>query len=226
VIGDAWLDESVSRAPLLCGLVVNPAAPLKVLLGLLETWPEQVCAGMRHQRDLSPPVQKAMLEHPSPRVRGVLAAHPAVDPQVRATLLADPHWRVRIRAFGRSGQRPLPDDVLVRLLAELDDGPPADTPFTREELIGEFFEAMRYDRHLIRLTAAHPRSAVRRYATGFLEVLDEPARRALFDDETPEVRQAAAAYVSYRQQVMQPTTCPASTVTRSGKCCSVHCPGR
>lgn len=149
-----------------------------------------------------------MLRHPSPRIRGALATHPQVDPQIRATLLADPEWLVRIRAFGRPGQRPLSDDVLVRLLAKLDDPPPSDTPFTREELIGELFELMWSDRRLIQLAAVHPRPGVRRYAAGFLDVLDEPARQALLEDEAPEVRVAAAGYVAYWQQVMEPADLP------------------
>jgi hypothetical protein len=175
---------------------------------LLNTRPEQVCEGLRRRHELPPPVQDAMLHHPSPRIRGALASHPQVDPQIRATLLADPAWLVRTRAFGRSGQRPLSDEVLVRLLAELDGPPPSDTPFTREELIGELFDRMRYDRRLIRLAAVHPRPGVRRYAAGFLDVLDEPVRQALLEDAAPEVREAAVGWIAYRQQVMEPADLP------------------
>ncbi|MET8307144.1 hypothetical protein [Micromonospora sp. NPDC005173] len=178
-----------------------------MLLRLVETWPEQVCEGLRRRRELPPPVRDAMLRHPSPRIRGALAAHPGVDPLVRAKLLADPAWRVRIRAFGRPGQEPLPDDVLVRLLAEL-DGRPSDMPFTREELIGELLDAMGYDRRLFRLAAAHPRPGVRRFAAGSLYWLDERSRQALLDDEAPEVRAAAVASVAHRQQVMEPADLP------------------
>jgi hypothetical protein len=207
VIGDAWLDRPPSP-PRLRGLARNPAAPIDVLLRLLNTRPELVCEGLRRRHELPPPVHDAMLHHPSPRIRGALAAHPQVDPRTRAALLADPEWRVRVRAFGRPGQRPLPDDVLVRLLAKLDDPPPPDTPFTREELIGELFEQMRYDRRLIRVAAVHPRAGVRRYAAGSLDMLDEPVRQALLEDEAPEVREAAGGYVAYRQQVMEPADLP------------------
>ncbi|PTA46616.1 hypothetical protein C8054_08985 [Micromonospora sp. RP3T] len=125
----------------------------------------------------------------------------------RATLLADPAWRVRTRAFGRPGQEPLPDDVLVRLLTEL-DAPPSDMPFSRAELIGELFEATGYDRRLFRLAAAHPRPGVRRFAAGSWYRLDERSRQALLEDEVPDVRAAAVASVAFWQRVMEPADLP------------------
>lgn len=207
MIGDAWLERCSSPSPLLRGLARNPVAPVNVLLRLVDSWPEQACDGLRRRRELPPPVRDAMLHHPSPRIRGALATHPQVDPLARAKLLADPAWRVRMRAFGRPGQEPLPDDVLVRLLTEL-DGPPSDMPFGREELIGELFEATRYDRRLFRLAAAHPRAGVRRFAAGSLYWLDDRSRQALLEDEVPDVRAAAVASVAHRQQVMEPADLP------------------
>ncbi|MGC9665552.1 hypothetical protein ACNTMW_03240 [Planosporangium sp. 12N6] len=204
---EAQLDERISPAPLLRGLARNPASPIDVLLRLVAEYPEQVRDGLRRRRDIPPPLRDAMLRHPSPRIRGALATHVRLDPETRAVLLADPDYLVRMWAFGRPGQRPVPDAVLVRLLAELDDPPPG-TLFNRVELLSELFHAMRYDRHLIGLAAAHPRPGVRGYAAGFLDVLDEPARRALLDDEAPEVRQAVAAHVAYRQRVMKPADLP------------------
>ncbi|MEH1167748.1 hypothetical protein V6V47_20420 [Micromonospora sp. CPCC 205539] len=191
------------------GLARNPAAPVGVLLRLIEAWPDEAAAGLVDRRELPPLVQDAMLRHPSPLIRGALASHAQVDPQIRATLLADPAWRVRLRAFGRPGQRPLSDEVLVWLLAELDGEPPPDTPMTRAELIGELFMIMRYGRRLIRLAAAHPRPGVRRQVAGFLDVLDEPARQALLTDEATEVREAATRHVAHREQVMEPADLPA-----------------
>ncbi|MFF0154531.1 hypothetical protein [Micromonospora sp. NPDC005203] len=178
-----------------------------MLLRLVELWPEQACEGLRRRRELPPPVRDVMLRHPSPTIRGALASHPQVDPLARAHLLADPAWRVRHRAFGRPGQAPLPDDVLVRLLTELDD-PPSDVPFSREELIDELFGAMGYDRRLFRLAAAHPRPGVRRFAAGSAIWLDERSRRALLEDEVPEVRAAAVASDARRHQVMEPADLP------------------
>lgn len=204
---DTWLKQSSSPSPLLRGLARNLAAPADVLLRLVTTWPEQACEGLRRRRELPPPVRNAMLHHPSHRIRGALATHAQVDPLARARLLADPAWQVRIRAFGRPGQDPLPDDVLVGLLAEL-DGPPSDMPFSREELFGELFEAMGYDRRLFRLAAAHTRPGVRRFAAVSLYWLDERSRQALLEDEVPEVRAAAEASVAHRQQMMVPADLP------------------
>lgn len=207
MIGDASLDRCPSPSPLLRGLASNPATPVAVLLRLLDSWPEQVFEGLCRRRELPPPVRDAMLHHPSPRIRSALAAHPQVDALARTELLADPQWRVRMRAFGRPGQEPLPDDVLVGLLTEL-DGPPPDMPFTREELIGELFEATGRDRRLLRLAAAHPRPGVRRFAASSLDWLDDATRRALLEDEVPEVRAAATKSVAHGQQVMEPGDLP------------------
>ncbi|SCL21131.1 hypothetical protein GA0074692_1096 [Micromonospora pallida] len=192
---------------MLRGLARNPAASVTVLLRLVEAWPEQACEGLRRRRVLPLPVRDAMLRHPSPRVRAALAAHPHVDAVARAELLADPVWRVRLSAFGQPGQEPLPDDALMRLLAELDD-PPSDMLFIREELFGELCHATGYELRLFRLAAAHPRPGVRGFAAGFLYLLDERSCQALLEDEAPEVRAAAAAAVAHRQQVMQPADLP------------------
>jgi hypothetical protein len=207
MVGDARSDSS-SPAPLLCGLARDPAAPVQVLLRLLETWPSQAGEGLRRRRDLPPPVQEAMLRHPAPGVRATLAAHPQVDPQVRGVLVFDPRWGVRMRAFGRAGQRPLTDEVLMRLLADLDD-PPPEAPATSMELISELLEGMRWDPRLFRLAATHPRPGVRRLAARNLEVLDRPAQQALLGDLEPDVWQVAAESEAYRQRVMQPADLPA-----------------
>lgn len=205
--GDAWLDRCPAPSPLLAGLAMNPAAPIEVLLRLVDEWPEQVCGGLRRRRELPPPVRNAMLRHPSPRIRGVLARHPQVDPSARTELLADPEWLVRIRAFGSEGQEPLPDDVVVNLLGVL-EGLPSDAPFTSAELMIELLDAMRHDQRRFRLVIGHPRPGVRRYATTFWSLLDERSRRALLEDQEPEVREAALAAVAYEQQVMEPADLP------------------
>ncbi|MFC4110770.1 hypothetical protein ACFOX0_33270, partial [Micromonospora zhanjiangensis] len=189
-------------------LARNPAAPVDVLLRLLETAPDDIAGTLGRRPDLPPPVRDAMLRHLSPRIRGALAAHPRVDPQAREVLLADPQWRVRIRAWGNRDQRPLSDEALTRLLAELDDPPPPDVPFTREELLGELFTSAAAGPRLRTLAAKHSRPGVRRYAAGFLTALDEPTRQALLTDETSEVRQVAADAVAYREQLMEPADLP------------------
>jgi hypothetical protein len=205
--GDAWLDEP-GTPPLLRGLVHNPAVPVPVLLRLLETRPGEICAGLRSRPELPEAVSGAMLRHPSARIRGALAAHPAVDPRTRAVLLSDPEWKVRLRAFGRPGQRPLSDEVMVRLLAEVDD-PAPDTPLTGGELVAELLHATGDEPRLIRLAAGHPRAGVRRIAAGFLHLVPTRQRRALLDDDDPTVRRAAAAWVAHRDRVMTPADLPA-----------------
>ncbi|MEU1587046.1 hypothetical protein [Micromonospora sp. NPDC005710] len=207
MVGDARSDGCSTPSLLLGGLAMNPAAPADVLLRLIEGWPEEACDGLSRRRELPPPVRDAMLHHPSPRIRGALAAHPQVDPSARTRMLADPVGWMRRRAFGRPGQQSLPDEVLVRLLTHL-DGPPSDTPFTREELIGELFEAMGNDRRLFQLAATHQRSGVRRFVANSVYWRDETSHQALLKDEAPEVREAAMASDAHRQQVMEPADLP------------------
>ncbi|SBT37317.1 hypothetical protein [Micromonospora auratinigra] len=88
--------EAEPTTSVLRGLARNPAAPDEVLLRLLALWPDQAYAGLSRRAELPPRVRDAMPRHPSPRVRGALAARPAVDARTRAALLADPAWRVRL----------------------------------------------------------------------------------------------------------------------------------
>ncbi|GAA2393917.1 HEAT repeat domain-containing protein [Dactylosporangium salmoneum] len=192
-------------APLVHGLARNPAAPADLLLHLLRTCPELACVGLRDRGALPGRVQDVMSLHPSRQVRGTLAEHPDVAPAIRTRLLADPDWRVRIRAFGRRGQRPLPDEVLIQLLAELPQPSPS-MPHTSEELFGELFEATRYDRHLVHLAATHSDPEVRRRVAVLAVWRDD--LRTLLTDPVPEVRTAAAESLAEHERVMQPTDLP------------------
>ena len=201
----AMTQRAPAFAPLMHGLARNPAVPVDLLLCLLRTWPGPACVGLRDRCALPGPVQDVMSLHPSWQVRGTLAEHRDVAPAIRALLLADPDWRVRVRAFGRPGQRPLPDEVLVQLLAELHQPTPG-MPYTSEELFVELFEAMRYDRRLFHLAATHSDVEVRRHVAvlaGWRADL-----RTLLTDSSPEVRTAAAESVAERERVMQPTDLP------------------
>ncbi|MET7397411.1 hypothetical protein ABZS66_28385 [Dactylosporangium sp. NPDC005572] len=188
------------------GLARNPSATAEVLRRLLRTHPDAACEGLRDRADLPRPVQEAMAAHPAPAVRMALARHPLADPDLRARLLDDPDWRVRIRAFGRRGQRPLPDAAVTRVLTELPRWAPA-TRATADELLAEFFEANAYSGQPLRLAAAHPDPWVRRYAAGFAGRRDE--LRTLLGDPDPSVREAAAHAVAEDARVMQPADLPA-----------------
>jgi hypothetical protein len=180
-----------------------------VLLRLLELAPAAACQGLAGRRHLPRPVQEAMLAHSSTEVRTALARHPHVLPDVRSLLLADPDWRVTVRAFGSPGQQPLSDEVLNSLLTRIEvDAPCPIELFTSAELFEELWVAMRYDRRLHRLAAAHPNPQVRRYAAAVPYLLDESSRAALTADPVPEIREIIIAALAEEQRVMRPADLP------------------
>lgn len=202
------MDQSRSAESTLRGLARNPAAAQDVLLGLLEAAPSPACQGLKDRRDLPRPVQEAMLRHPDRVVRGTLAAHPRADPDLRSRLLADPDWWVAVRAFGSPGHQPLSDEVLIWLLARIEEPGPRSILST-EELIGELLDAVGWDPRLYRLRATHPDARVRRRAA---EVTcwrdDESSRAALLADPVPEIRSVTAAAIAESERPMQPADLP------------------
>jgi hypothetical protein len=200
---DMQVDRSISTS-LVRGLAQNPAVPIDVLLLLLQTWPEQAGDGLRRRRELPVPVQNALVHHPLPSVRRMLAKHPDVDPQIRGQLLTDPDWLICDAAFGVPGQRPLTDDALMQLFTRLDE-PFEDEVFTSAELREDLFASMPRDfRRLVRLAATHPRPGVRLIATENPQLLGESLLQALLTDSVPEVRAAAASWLEEHQRVRQP----------------------
>jgi hypothetical protein len=188
------------------GLARNPAAPVEVLLRLLEVAPAEAADGLELRADLPLPVQQAMLRHPARGMRGTLARHPGVDPGIRAGLLADPDPVLASQAFGTFGQPPLADDVLGRLLLRIEDEP--SRLFTPEELWGELTMPVRFSKRLHLVAAAHPDPRVRRRAADVADWLDEPARTALLADPVPEVREVAAAAVAEARREREPADLP------------------
>jgi hypothetical protein len=182
-------------------------APLEVLLRLLQVAPSPACQGLKDRRDLPRPVQDAMVHHPSRGVRGALAQHPQIDPEIRGRLLADPDWRVTVRAFGSPGQQPLSDDLLNSLLTRIED-PSPEALLTGTELFEELWMAMRFDQRLYRLAAGHPDPRVRRHAAAVPQWLDESSREALMADPVPEIRATIVAATAEDQRVMQPADLP------------------
>jgi hypothetical protein len=185
------------------GLARNPAAPVDVLLRLLEADPRAAAAGLTKRRDLPLPVQEAMLRHPLRLVRRTLAEHPAIDGEVRGRLLAGEDWMVATGALGRPGQPPLTDDVLSRLLSRIEDDP--GELHTREELLSELADAMWWYQ---RVAAGHSDPRIRHRAASVAPWLDEAARAALLADPVPEIRVTAAAAVAEEQRVMQSADLP------------------
>ncbi|GIH04054.1 hypothetical protein Rhe02_21210 [Rhizocola hellebori] len=205
--GDAWLDESPFPIARLAGLARNPTAPTGLLIELMRHWPDHAAGWLRRRAILEPPLQDAMQGHHSARIRGALASHPDVSPSLRAALLNDESWRVRTRAFGRPEQRPLSDETLTQLLADLDQ-PPRGVPMTRDELLNELLWADRHDGRLLELAARHPRPGIRQLAAQYLNVLHEDSRQALLDDPVVEVRSAAADNAEFWRQQMLPADLP------------------
>ena len=189
------------------GLARNSAAPAGVLLRLLDAAPAAAARGLAVHPGLPLPVQEAMAAHPALAVRGALAERPDVDPAIRLRLLHDPHWRVAVRAFGRPGQPPLPDDVLSDLLLAFEQEPREGLYFVNE-LWGEVLDAVHYDVRPYRVAAVHADPRVRRHAAQVAYRLDEAHRAALLADPVPEVRAAAAAAIAEDERVMQPADLP------------------
>jgi hypothetical protein len=92
-------------------------------------------------------------------------------------------------------------------LTRIED-PPPEALMTRGELFSELWIAMRYDRRLYRLAAAHPDPRVRRHAAAVPSWLDESSREALMADPVSEVRATIVAATAEDQRVMQPTDLP------------------
>ncbi|MFG3604817.1 hypothetical protein [Micromonospora chersina] len=207
--GNLWLDGPAGD-PVARGLAGNPAAPLDVLLRLLDNHPEAVPAAFRRRADLPPAVVAAATRHPSARVRGALAANPHVDPAIRLRLLDDPDHRV----FGLVREDPdleLPDRPFMPYLDRLVD------QFRRDlmapaELRGEVIEVGIRDRRAVRVVATHTEPLVRAAAVELLggvnETSREQLRQALLHDHVPEVRAATAHFYAERERVQEPADLP------------------
>lgn len=195
----------MERDAVVRGLMQNPAAPIEVLMRLLTQWPEAAIEGLGDRPTLPSAMQETLAGHESPAVRRALAEHADVDPGIRARLLEDPDRSVRMSAFGRRGQRPLPDDVLVRLMARL-CRPPADSLYTVEELMSELFRAMGEGWRGQELAIAHPDRAVRLHMATGLGRYDvfEP----LLHDPDPEVAAVAAEALAAYLRPLQPADLP------------------
>lgn len=170
----------------LAGLALNPAAPLDVLLRLLESGDGAVVSALcRRRRTFPEELVEAIVHHDAPRVRGAFARNPHVSGELRGRLVEDEHWLVRLRLASGPGwdawPRHLPDWVLDRMYTTYDgDG--------LQELIASRQAPLR----VLLANSAHPMASVRRYGTGMWSLLPEERRAALLSDPHPDVRATAA----------------------------------
>ncbi|MFK0167970.1 translation initiation factor 2 [Streptomyces sp. NPDC090306] len=192
------------------GLALNPAAPATLLLRLLRpehagAWP----ALARRRAEFPPGVLAAVVAHPHRDVRAALARNPHVDPAARGLLVDDPDPLVRAllcgpprgtytaaatrspaRAHhplpaGARPVRPLPDDVIDRVLTTYDD-----------ESVAELIVSGQIPYRVRRAYGSHPSPRVRRLAAGRWEHLSEDERAALLADPDAEVRESARTRLS------------------------------
>ncbi|MEU9863334.1 translation initiation factor 2 [Streptomyces sp. NPDC047971] len=171
---------------ILQGLAVNPAAPVDVLLRLLDSGDGAVHSSLcRQRREIPDEVVAAILAHPNPRTRGGLARNPYVPGELRGLVVDDEFWLVRAKLAGGPGDdawpRHLPDHVIERMY----------TTYDGQELT-ELIVSRQVPRRIPVAYASHPSAALRRYGTGAWGSLTEERRAALLDDPDPEIRASAA----------------------------------
>ncbi|WP_433113464.1 hypothetical protein [Micromonospora sp. CA-246542] len=207
--GDLWLDGPAGD-PVARGLAGNPAAPVDVLLRLLDNHAEAVPAAFRRRADLPPAVVAAAIRHPVARVRGALAANPHVDPVIRLRLLDDPERRV-FELVREDPDLALPDRAFLRSLDRLVEQFRQGI-MTSDELRGEAFEFGIRDRRAVPVVATHPEPLVRAAAVDLLgnvpETSREQLRETLLHDDVPEIRAATAHFYAERERVQEPADLP------------------
>ncbi len=207
--GNPWLDGPAGD-PVARGLAGNPAAPVDVLLRLLDNHAEAVPAAFRRRADLPSAVVAAAMRHPVARVRGALAANPHVDPVIRLRLLDDPERRV-VDLVRADPDLALPDRAFLPYLDRLVEQFRRDL-LTAVELRGEVIEVGIRDQRSVSAVATHPEPLVRAAAVDLLGLVRETSRNrlreALLQDDVPEVRAATAHFFAERERVQEPADLP------------------
>ncbi|MFI5930069.1 hypothetical protein ACIA3K_29410 [Micromonospora sp. NPDC051543] len=209
VRGDLWLDGPAGD-PVARGLAGNPAAPVDVLLRLLDNHAEAVPAAFRRRADLPPAVVAAAIRHPLARVRGAIAANPHVDPELRLRLLDDPERRV-FELVREDPDLALPDRAFLRSLDRFVEYFRRGL-MTSDDLRGEAFEFGIRDRRAVPVVATHPEPLVRAAAVDLLgnvpETSREQLRETLRHDDVPEIQAAIAHFYAERERVQEPADLP------------------
>ncbi|WP_254710899.1 hypothetical protein [Streptomyces lunaelactis] len=131
------------------GVAVNPAAPVDVLLRLLEPEYEAVRSPLcTDRREFPEEVVDAIAGHPELRVRAAFTQNPHIDGEQHGRLVDDPEWIIRAKLAGLAGSFADAEDPLVRLPATFDPGlsPAVADRLTRDQ-----------DRSVRAAAARHPR---------------------------------------------------------------------
>lgn len=196
------------RDEILRGVAMNAGAPADVLLRLLAVEAQTCWDALCTERDLPPELVDAVLAHPDHLVRRRIGGNPHLDPAQRARLLDDPDPKTAaalLRGPRRwpagTSPRPLPDDVLRRLLA----APP--TIMTVRDVIDELTFA-HFGRQACEVAATHPLPEVRAEACGHRHGLSAERWLALQRDPDPRVRAAAAEVLAREAVVLAPADLP------------------
>ncbi|WP_144119121.1 hypothetical protein [Catellatospora sichuanensis] len=196
------------REEILCGVAANHGAPVDVLLRLLATEAQACWDVLCTERDLPEELLDAVLAHPDRRVRKRIADNPHLGPGQRARLIdhPDPMTAVAVIRDPRqwpagTSPRPLPDDVIRRLLG---------TPhplLSPGELLDELTFTL-FGRQACEVAATHPLPVIRAAACGYRRALSDERWLALQRDPDQQVRAAAADVIAYHAQVMEPADLP------------------
>lgn len=171
--------------------------PADALLHLLRARPDALGRGIFGRATLPKPVQEAMAVHPSRKIRSALAGHPDADLVLRAALLTDDDWLVRLNVLTARDHPPLPADALIRVMSEACD-------LTAESLLTapEFFEEILFaPPSRLDFAARHPDPRVRLHVT-------YARSEMLLDDPDPQVATAAAEAHTERNRPRVPADLP------------------
>ncbi|GAA1378821.1 translation initiation factor 2 [Catellatospora chokoriensis] len=181
------------REEILSGVAANPGAPVDVLLRLLAVEAQACWDVLCIERDLPVEVVDAVLSHPDRAVRRRISRNHHLAPAQRARLIDDPDPMTPATLIYEPGQwptgtvpRPLPDDVVRRLLA---------TSFpllSAAELLSEL-AFTHFGRQTCEIAATHPLPGIRALACGYRGAVSDERWLALQRDPDPQVRAAAEA---------------------------------
>ncbi|MDR7276640.1 hypothetical protein [Catenuloplanes atrovinosus] len=172
------------------GLAVNPAAPVELLLRMLDRRPDAMAVALRHRPDLPHPVAEAAARHPDEATRRALAGNPDLTPGIRSVLAHDPIMAIAECAAGRAASPPWPEAARTLAVRQIER---MLSLFRRarmeeHELLDEIARELPYRNEAVPAVAAeHPDPLIRR-AAALVVPIDGPHWRRLTADEDERVR--------------------------------------